>query len=437
MVAEMAQVPPSPEVQQAIQRTLGWLKARFRRHYESKDLLLPDQFTHREFGFMYFQPGLVHRHKSFDDVHGLRTFLAGKPPARDVPAHVYHSSAYYERPDAPTMEEKGWLGADLIFDLDADHIPKSKEMTYEEMLEAVRKKIVQLHDEFLVRDFGFDERSLKIVFSGGRGYHIHVTDPRVWELGSHERREIVDYITGKELDVPGFFRESAFDAKEFRGIVKVKKMVVPPRTVDAGWGGKLARGTVALAERLEVMPAAQAVEFLAGFESVGASGASDLYENLFKARPPTGIRGVDRLRESGNLEVLTDKNRDRLLAVVTQLQQVRVDTFGPLELDGIRARAETDEPVTSDIKRLIRLPSSIHGKTGLEVVPVSRDRLDAFVPLRDAVPSAYGDDPVEARLRAPIKFRLRDETFNLTPGIVTLPEYAAVFAVCRQLATVS
>ena len=335
------------------------------------------------------------------------------------------------------MEEKGWLGADLIFDLDADHIPKSKEMTYEEMLEAVRKKIVQLHDEFLVRDFGFDERSLKIVFSGGRGYHIHVTDPRVWELGSHERREIVDYITGKELDVPGFFRESAFDAKEFRGIVKVKKMVVPPRTVDAGWGGKLARGTVALAERLEVMPAAQAVEFLAGFESVGASGASDLYENLFKARPPTGIRGVDRLRESGNLEVLTDKNRDRLLAVVTQLQQVRVDTFGPLELDGIRARAETDEPVTSDIKRLIRLPSSIHGKTGLEVVPVSRDRLDAFVPLRDAVPSAYGDDPVEARLRAPIKFRLRDETFNLTPGIVTLPEYAAVFAVCRQLATVS
>jgi len=335
------------------------------------------------------------------------------------------------------MEEKGWLGADLIFDLDADHIPRSKEMTYEEMLEAVKKKIVQLHDDFLVQDFGFDERSLRIVFSGGRGYHIHVHDERVWPLGSHERREIVDYVTGKELDVQGFFRESAFDAKEFRGIVKVKKMVVPPRTADAGWGGKLARGIVALGDRLEAMPAEGAVAFLAGFEGVGASGASDLYENLFKSRAPSGIRGVDRLRESGNLEVLNDKNRDRMLAVVTQLQQVRVDTYGPLELEGIRARAETDEPVTSDIERLIRLPSSIHGKSGLEVVPLTRDALDDFVPLRDAVPSAYGEERVEMRLRSPIKTRLRDETFNLTPGIATLPEYAAVFAACRQLATVS
>ncbi|MCA1813180.1 MAG: hypothetical protein LC624_04420 [Halobacteriales archaeon] len=31
---------------------------------------------------------------------------------------------------------------------------------------------------------------------------------------------------------------------------------------------------------------------------------------------------------------------------------------------------ETDEPVTSDVKRLIRLPGSVHGKTGLRVVPV-------------------------------------------------------------------
>jgi len=372
------------------------------------------------------------RHQGFGIAKDLRDFLVQR-----VPMHVYHSSAYYEDPGAPTMEEKGWLGADLIFDLDADHIPRSKEMTYEEMLEAVKKKIVQLHDDFLVQDFGFDERSLRIVFSGGRGYHIHVHDERVWPLGSHERREIVDYVTGKELDVQGFFRESAFDAKEFRGIVKVKKMVVPPRTADAGWGGKLARGIVALGDRLEAMPAEGAVAFLAGFEGVGASGASDLYENLFKSRAPSGIRGVDRLRESGNLEVLNDKNRDRMLAVVTQLQQVRVDTYGPLELEGIRARAETDEPVTSDIKRLIRLPSSIHGKSGLEVVPLTRDALDDFVPLRDAVPSAYGEERVEMRLRSPIKTRLRDETFNLTPGIATLPEYAAVFAACRQLATVS
>src|SRR2546427_630154 len=426
----VAKDPPSPEQQ----RTTDWVKERLRRHYAKAPLLTPDRLTRREFGFMFYGPGLMQRHLAFSAQSELRDFLVSR-----VPAHVYHSSAYYERPDAPTMEEKGWLGADLIFDLDADHIPKSKEMTYEEMLEAVRRKIVQLYDDFLVQDFGFAEKSLRIVFSGGRGYHIHVHDERVWGLGSHERREIVDYITGKELDVRGFFKESAFDAKEFRGHVKVKKMVVPPRTSDAGWGGKLARGVVNLAERLEAMPAERAVEFLAGFEGVGASGASDLYENLFKGRGSREprIRGVDRLREDGNLEVLTDANRDRLLGIVTQLQQIRVDTYGPLELEGIRARAETDEPVTSDIKRLIRLPSSIHGKSGLAVVPLTRDALDGFVPLRDAVPAAYTDEAVSVRVARPLKFSLRDETFNLTPPHGSVPEYVAVFLACRGMATVT
>jgi len=430
----MAQAPPSPEAHAAIARTQDWVRARLRRHYETRPLLMPDRFPRREFGFMFYGPGLMQRHLGFSAAKDLRDFLVSR-----VPAHAYHSTAYYERPDAPTMEEKGWLGADLIFDLDADHIPKSREMTYEEMLEAVKRKIVQLHDDFLVQDFGFDEKSLRIVFSGGRGYHIHVNDERVWPLGSHERREVVDYITGKEVDVRAFFRESPFDLKEFRGHARVKMMLVPPRTGDPGWAGKLARGIVNLADRVEAMPPEQAVEFLAGFEGVGASGASDLYENLFKARAtkPRVIRGVDRLREDGSLEALTDKNRDRILAIVTQLQQVRVDTYGPLDLDGIRARAETDEPVTSDIKRLIRLPSSIHGKSGLEVVPLTRDALDGFVPLRDAVPAAFTDEPVGVRLSKPIRTNLRDETFNLTPPLATVPEFAAVFLACRGTATLA
>jgi DNA primase small subunit len=430
----VAQVPPSPELQKAIERTVDWVKLRFRRHYESRPTLAPDRLARRELGFMFWGPGLMQRHLSFSTVADLRGFLVKR-----VPAHVYNSSAYYERPDAPTMEEKGWLGADLIFDLDADHIPKAKELTYEEMLEAVKRKIVQLHDDFLVQDFGFDERSLRIVFSGGRGYHIHVSDERVWSLGSHERREIVDYVTGKELDVLGFFRESAFDVKEFRGHARVKRMVVSPKTGDSGWGGKLARGILNLVDRLEVMPSEQAVAFLAEFESVGAPGASDLYENLFKARTtrPRLVRGVDRLREDGSLEALTDENRDRLLAVVTQLQQVRFETFGPLELEGIRARAETDEPVTSDIKRLIRMPSSIHGKSGLEVVPLTRNELDDFQPLRDAVPAAYTEEPVSIRVGRPVQVRLRSETFNLAPGLTSVPEYAAVFLACRREATLN
>ena len=39
-----------------------------------------------------------------------------------------------------------------------------------------------------------------MAFSGGRGYHIHIFDPKVLTLESPERREIVDYITGLGID---------------------------------------------------------------------------------------------------------------------------------------------------------------------------------------------------------------------------------------------
>ena len=106
----MPQAPPSPEVQKAIQRTIDWVKLRFRRHYESRELLVPDRFPRREFGFMFWGPGMMMRHQGFSTAKELRDFLVQR-----VPMHVYHSSAYYEDPAAPTMEEKGWLGADLIF----------------------------------------------------------------------------------------------------------------------------------------------------------------------------------------------------------------------------------------------------------------------------------------------------------------------------------
>lgn len=188
--------------------TLAWVKGRFRAYYRERDLELPPRFARREYGFMFWEAGMMQRHKSFKSAAELKRFLGG-----NVPMHVYYSSAYYETPGAPTMEEKGWLGADLVFDLDADHIERVKGMPYEAMLEEVRREIVRIVDGYLLADFGFDPSALLITFSGGRGYHIHVRDPRVWELGSHERREIVDYITGTELDADALFRKIAIEVK--------------------------------------------------------------------------------------------------------------------------------------------------------------------------------------------------------------------------------
>src|SRR2546428_5334381 len=166
------------------------------------------------------------------------------------------------------MEEKGWLGADLVFDLDADHILRVKGMAYEVMLEEVKSEVAKIVDQYLLTDFGFDDDASLITFSGGRGYHIHVRDPRVWELHSHERREIVDYITGTELDAEHLFRRVPLELRKFQDTATVKYRYVMPSPNDAGWPGRLARGIVASAERLERMSREDAVRELSGVEGV-------------------------------------------------------------------------------------------------------------------------------------------------------------------------
>ena len=381
---------------------------------------------------MFWTPGIVQRHLGFSKEEELKAFLSSR-----VPTHAYYSSAYYDNPNAPTMEEKGWLGADLIFDLDADHLPNAAKMSYPEMLEAIRLKIIHLYDDFLRSDFGFEEKAMRLVFSGGRGYHIHVFDERVWPLGSHERREIVDYITGKGLAVDSLFRESAFDKKEFQGHTRVKTMIVAPTKEDPGWRGKIMRGINSLAAKLETLTSDEAIKFLTSFEGVKDGDAANLYENLFKPRQtkPRVIRGVDRLRE-GQIEALSDRNRDLIIRLVKELQPVRIDEREGVSLDGIVQRGETDEPVTSDIKRLIRMPSSLHGKTGLQVVPLSREAIDAFRPLRDAVPRAWTDDRIRMNLKNKITLEIRGEVFNLAPGVNDVPQYLAIFLAARGLATV-
>jgi DNA primase small subunit len=98
-----------------------------------------------------------------------------------------------------------------------------------------------------------------------------------------------------------------------------------------------------------------------------------------------------------------------------------------------RLAGEVDEPVTADIKRLIRLPGSVHGKSGLRVTPISRDELTDFDPLQMAVPKEYSDDLVKVTMRDDMKLDMKGEHFNLS-GEVEVPEWAAIFLIGRKVA---
>jgi DNA primase small subunit len=398
---------------EAPNKTIEFIKGRFKDYYDEVELYLPERFGRREFGFMFFDADFVQRHLNFATKNEIRQYLVSR-----TPAHVYHSAAYYSKPGAPTMIQKDWLGSDLIFDLDADHVIGAKKMSYEQMLSVVKEETVKLIDDFLVGDFGFEEKDLVVTFSGGRGYHIHIRDPRVWNLSSHERREIVDYILGTDLEEEAVFEKKPFDRTPYG----MKYKFEMPSVDEEGWRGRIARGIAEEVERLKGMERREAIARLRGFEGVGQSTARELYNVLFEGEE--GKTGYDYI-QLGNLDIFPG---DRYLNRFKK---------GFLSMVMDTRSGKTDEPVTSDVKRLIRLPTSLHGKTGFRVVILSRSELDEFDPLTEAVPSTWKDDEVVLRGKTKASVELKGETFNLVDDIVRLPEYAAMFFVCRGMATLA
>jgi DNA primase small subunit len=394
----------------------------FSKHYREASLIMPERFAKREFGFMFFDRQGMMRHTGFPTRAALKKYLV-----EQVPAHVYYSCAYYENPSAPTMAEKKWQGADLIFDLDADHVEGAQNLPYEKMLVRVKEEVIRLIDEFLLGDLGFDTDELKIVFSGGRGYHVHINNPRVLKLSSHERREIVDYVTGTDLDMEWVFPPSKFELGRFRDRIDSEQKRAMPTLEDGGWRARIRKGIDSLLGEIEKLPTDEAKERLAEMvgeskKEIGKKTIEGLYNDLFAGK--SGKRGVDNMRSRNTFEVFSEK---RHADAFIELVEMKVKG---------RMKGETDEPVTSDIKRLIRLPSSLHGKTGFEVVPLERDELRDFDPFSDAVPKAYGSEEVEVKLDKAVEVSLRGEKFSLDAGVSKMPEFAAVHLVCRRLAVI-
>jgi DNA primase small subunit len=356
----------------------------------------------------------VQRHLEFHRITDFHAFLQ-----KNVPSHCYYSSAYYESPAAEKMEDKNWLGADLIFDLDADHIRGAEGLSYQDMLALVKKQMIRLLDDYLLGDLGFDESCLKVTFSGGRGYHAHVSDPRVMSLRSHERREIVDYISGTDLNVEWLMPEYSSVEKRYNSRSIVFKTRKFPALEEGGWKGRMRFGVAALFDEMERTTVKDAGARYQGLAGEKEETVAALWHDLFNGEP--GKRGRDLILEKNNLADMKTKTATLFLKLMEKDLMPRL-------------AGQVDEPVTSDIKRLIRLPFSLHGKTGLRVVAMHRNDLDEFDPMRDASPNAFGDEPIKVSMQRKVDIRIRGERFVLN-GDTEVPEFAAVFLICRREAT--
>ncbi|MCW3131452.1 MAG: DNA primase catalytic subunit PriS [Candidatus Methanospirare jalkutatii] len=387
------------------ERTRRFLRWKFASYYNTA-IELPADFWMREFGFIFFDRSAFIRHLAFSSAAQIHDFLR-----KNAPAHAFYSSAIYERPAAKEMSKKGWLGADLIFDLDADHIlgeegqETERGRNYENMLRRVKQETKKLLD-FLISDFGIEYSDIEVVFSGSRGYHIHVSCDSVRSLGSRERREIVDYLSARGLDLQSLFRRiERCAANSERG----------------RWSERLFRGLLnfllTVKEKVEADEDA-ALNELMRIKGIGEKGARKI---------------VALVKDDAKMEKIARGFLDQR-ARIMPIWKVIIANFA------VELGAREDEPVTVDIHRLIRMPFSLHGKTGFIVKPVPLDDFDDFEPLEDAVAFSHERgrrDGVRVKGLRNASVRIKGQEYSVSAGeIVELPEHAAIYFLCRGFAEI-
>jgi DNA primase small subunit len=372
--------------------TTEFLRQRFTEYYQKERIQAPPAVGEREFGFILFDPDSpevrMRRHMGFGTSRELGEYIRSI-----VPAHGFYSSAYYTAPGAGTMAEKGWTGADLIFDLDADHLMRG---AYRAMLDRVKVETGKLL-AMLTGELGFSGREIHLVFSGGRGYHVHVREIAVRGWGSQERRELIDYVCGIGID-PGVLLSAT----------------------PEGNGGWKERYISTLSEYflwLKGLGQEKGVEHLMEYPGIGRERAPRFFDSIDDRLAGLGMGDYAPLLTNPAFIAISQKEGGKFRELLRE------------------KAALADEPVTTDTRRLIRMPTTLHGGTGLRVTPVPLGDFDSFDPLQDSVVFSDRKVTVDAAMNLPME--IQGNTYQVGKGTNVVPEALAVFLCARGLAEVA
>ncbi|MCY3410334.1 MAG: DNA primase catalytic subunit PriS [Candidatus Heimdallarchaeota archaeon] len=176
-----------------------------KRYYkESFDLNLiwrvipKDSFETREFGFNLLKGGFT-RNKSFKEPLHLKEYLYTFPVIGAYIGSLYGTRLLpkdrYNK--AITIHNSPWVGRELIFDLDLDDYNLVRKCSCEgknvcEDCWGLMQEAADILDDTLRVDFGFN--NLEWVYTGGRGYHCWVLDEHTFSLDQEQRAAIVEYM---------------------------------------------------------------------------------------------------------------------------------------------------------------------------------------------------------------------------------------------------
>lgn len=359
-----------------------------------------EDLERREIAIWPFNSTTLIRHLSFSNFKDFKQFIL-----KNVPMHVYNSVAKYQNPSIPNMESKSLIEAEVVFDIDIDHVNTSCKLEHDiwickscnktgkgfvaecdncgsltidkksfvcnNCLDVAKDEVLKLIEDFLFSDFGLSKDDIKILFSGNRGYHVHIINKSFSSLDSRARNMLVDYVKG--ISARMYLKEMLKKKKfKFKGIN------------SNGFFGRFAE---CIYDKINNRT-------YQDWEKFGLSSEK--------------IEQIKKLKDVFLQELKQYDCDYSFLNVLGNYKERFID--GCIR----EISVDIDERVTVDIHRLIRFPNSIHGKTGLKVVPIKYEDIYKFEPFRDALIFLKGEARISFKVKRNFpKIYMNDEEFDL------------------------
>ncbi|MDH3276801.1 MAG: DNA primase [Nitrosopumilus sp.] len=370
-------------------KEIKFLEESFKKYYfDHFDLIhVPKRTSEREFGFQKFNSGMI-RHISLKDDKELHLLLM-----QNTPSDVYCSNAYYSFPNQP-MNEKDWKEADLIFDIDA-------------------------------KDLHLDCRQHHSVTKCNECNQISNTNNHCSKCNSTK-------IEIKSLPCKHCIDGSKKEVVKLLNIL-VDDLDVEKHNIEIYFSGN---------EGFHVYA------YNSQFQELGSRERSELVDYImFRGTIPETF-GMKKLKPNRSLfPEFNEKGwRGRLSKEIFGSKSKRSKIISDLISDGysnFQKRLENlstsigsqiDPNVTMDIHRIFRLPGSLNSKSGLSKVLCTD--LQKFDPYSDS--SFLNENTIEITANCPIEFKLKNKKFGpYYEEQTTVPTFAAVYMICKNLARIS
>jgi len=294
----------------------------YNEEYNAKEI--PEYITRnihrREFAFDRMGKGPRDRHNQYTEIKYLERTIKAKTPYA-----AYTSIALYDNP----RKLEGWDGAEMVFDVDAKDIPirtctcKEGEVC-EKCLKQAKEIILKISDN--IHELGYTD--INYVYSG-RGYHLRIQDEELLHTTGSFRTELVNYVIGADIPV---------------------------------LNGQLQHFTIPF-----------------GYSKIYTDWFKYTVNHLEKKRR---YPGLNRKLKNDIINRREHVNNNQWGIVRGEIRAIEYDKLVRM-IAGIN-RELCDTKVSVDLKRILRLPSTLHYKVSMKCMRVKN--IETFNPLDKAVP---------------------------------------------------